>query len=123
MLELARSELTVRLAALAALAAGLAGCTIVRVGDGAGVRSTYYPGVAVIQITRGDAVQVVEVESVGAAALGNQCTLGWSHSRIALVPQGRCQFIAWRTTPAQRTELRGLLGPGTEMCDREGEIR
>lgn len=123
MLELVRSGSTLPLAALAALATGLGGCTIVRVGDGAGVRSTYYPGVAVIQITRADSVQVVEVESVGAGAVGSQFNLGWSHSRIALVPPGRCQFIAWHVTPAQRTELRGLFGAGTEICDREGGTR
>jgi hypothetical protein len=120
-LELARHRSILAPAALAAMAAGLGGCTIVRVGQGAGVHSTYYPGVAVIRITHADAVQVVDVESIGAAVVGNAANFGWSHSRIALVPPGRCQFIAWRMTPEQRTDLRGLLGPRTELCDQKGE--
>ena len=110
-----------RAAALAALAASLAACTIVRIGDGRGVRTTYYPGLAVIHITPGESLQVVEVESVGAAAVGNQLNLGWSHSQIALVPPGRCQLIVWQTTRERLAELRNLLGPGAELCDREGE--
>lgn len=106
---------------LAAVALGLGGCTIVRVGDGRGVRTSYYPGLAVIHVTPTDSVQVVEVESVGATAVGNQLNLGWNHSRIALVPPGRCQFIAWEMTREQLAELRGLLGARTELCDRDGE--
>ena len=98
----------------------LGACTIVRIQGEGGVRTRYYPGVAVIQITPADSVQVVEVESVGAAAVGNQASLGWSHSRIALVPPGRCQFIAWQASREQAVELRSLFGPGTEICDREG---
>lgn len=123
MLKTARPGSTLRLAALAALAAGLGACTIVRVGDGRGVRTTYYPGLAVIQITRAESVQVVEVESLGVAGVGNQLNLGWSHSRIALVPPGRCQLIAWRVERQQVAALRDLLGPGTGICDREGETR
>ncbi len=111
------------LAYLAAIAGGLGGCTVVNVHSETGVRTRYYPGVAVIQLTRAEAVQVVEVESIGATGIGNQLNLGWSHSRIALVPQGRCQLIAWRIERAQVAALRELLGPGTEICDREGGTR
>jgi hypothetical protein len=105
------------------LAATLGACTVVKVRDERGVRVSYYPGVAVVKITSTDQVQVVEAESVGAAAIGNQFSLGWSHSRIALVPPGRCQFIAWRLTSDQLAELRGLLGPSTEICSSGGETR
>ncbi len=115
--------LSARLAALAAICASLCACTIVRVQSESGVRTTYYPGVAVIRITRADSVQVVEVESIGAAAVGNQANFGWSHSRIALVPPGRCQLIAWQIREEQVASLRSLLGPGTEICDREGGTR
>jgi hypothetical protein len=120
--DMARLGSILRPAAFAALAAGLGACTIVRVGDGRGVRTSYYPGVAVIQITRAESVQVVDVESIGAAVVGNRANLGWSHSQIALVPQGRCQFLAWRVGREQVAELRRLLGP-MEICDREGERR
>ncbi|MBC7831203.1 MAG: hypothetical protein H7Y62_04195 [Hyphomicrobium sp.] len=123
MRNMARLGSILRPAALAALAAGLGACTIVRVSDGRGVRTSYYPGVAVIQITRPESVQVVEVESIGAAVVGNRANFGWSHSQIALVPPGRCQFIAWRTTRALTAELRALFGPGTEICDREGGLQ
>jgi hypothetical protein len=108
-------------ATLAGLAAALSACTIVRVGDGRGVRTTYFPGLAVIRITPGESVQVVEVESVGAAAVGNQASLGWSHSRIALVPPGRCQLIVWQMTRERLAELRGLFGARTEICGSDGE--
>lgn len=108
-------------AALAMLVAVSSACTIVRVADGRGVRTTYYPGVAVIHVTPADSVQVVEVQSVGAAAVGNQLNLGWSHSRTALVPPGRCQLIAWEMTRERLGELRELLGPGAELCDRHGD--
>jgi len=116
-----RAGLALRCAALAAIAVGLGGCTVVRIGDGRGVRTFYYPGLAVIRITHTESVQVLEVESVGAAAVGNQLNLGWSHSRIALVAPGRCQFIAWQMTREQLAELRDLLGARTEICDRDGE--
>jgi hypothetical protein len=96
---------------------------VVKVRDDQGVKVSYYPGLAVIKVTAADRVQVVETESVGAAAVGNQFSLGWSHSRIALVPPGRCQFISWRLTPGQLAELSGLLGPSTEICTSGGETR
>ena len=104
-----------------ALAATLSACTIVSVADGADVRTSYYPGLAVIRITPTDSVQVIEVESIGASAVGNSATLGWSHNRIAIVPPGRCQLILWRPRTAGLNELRSLLGPRTEICDMEGE--
>ena len=103
------------------LAATLSACTIVNVRDSAGVRTSYYPGVAVIRVTPTDSTQVVEVKSLGASSLANSATLGWSHSRIALVPPGRCQLILWRPRTTELDELRGLLGPRTEICDLEGE--
>jgi hypothetical protein len=107
-------------ATLAALVAVTSACTIVRVGDGRGAHITYYPGVAVIHVTPADSVQLVEVESVGAVAVGNQASLGWSHSWTALVPPGRCQFIAWRAATEQIETLHRLLGAGTEICSQEG---
>ena len=108
----------------AALAAGLltalSACTIVHVRSPDGVRTTYYPGVAVIRVTPGDSVQVVEVESLGASAVGESATLGWSHSQVALVPPGRCQLILWRPRTTELDELRGLLGQEAEICDLEG---
>lgn len=106
---------------LLALTATLSACTIVNVRDGTGVRTSYYPGVAVIRITPTDSVQVVEVESLGASAVGNSATVGWSHNRVAIVPPGRCQLILWRPRTPELDELRGLLGPGTEICDLGGE--
>ena len=123
MVKMDRPGIALRLAELVALAAGLGACTIVRVGDGGGVRTTYYPGMAVIHVTRGDAMQVVEAESVGAAVVGDRATLGWSHSRIALVPPERCQLIVWDATAAQLAELRRLFGERSEICNREGGAR
>lgn len=105
------------------LAAALSACTVVKVQDERGLRVSYYPGVAVIRITPTDQVQVVEAESIGAAAVGNQFSLGWSQSRIALVPPGRCHFIAWRVTPDQIGELRALLAPSNEICTIGGEVK
>lgn len=112
-----------RLAAFAALTVSLGACTVVHVQTDQGVRTRYYPGIAVIQIARGDSLQVVEVESLGATAMGSQLSLGWSHSQLALVPPGRCQFLVWRMEPEQVAALRSLLGRRTEICDREGEAR
>ena len=99
----------------------LSACTIVQVGDGAGIRTSYYPGLAVIHVTPADSAQVVEVKSLGASSVANSATLGWSHSRIALVPPGRCQLILWRPRTPELTGLRGLLGPQGEVCELEGE--
>lgn len=123
--EVARSDSSrmMRVAAIVAAAASLGACTIVRVQSESGIRTRYFPGVAVIQVTRADSLQLVEVESIGAAVIGNQANIGWSHSRIALVPQGRCQLIAWRVELEQVAALRNLYGPGTEICDQEGETR
>jgi hypothetical protein len=110
-----------RLLPALAIAVTLSACTIVKVGNGAGVRTSYYPGVAVIRITPADSVQVVEVKSLGASAVGNSATLGWSHNRVAIVPPGRCQLILWRPRTLELDALRGLLGPGAEICDLEGE--
>lgn len=110
-----------RVLLLPLLTGALGACTIVRVSGGQSVRSSYYPGVAVIRITSADSVQVVEVKSLGASAVGNSATLGWSHNRVAIVPPGRCQLILWRPRTPELTELRGLLGPQNEVCDLEGE--
>lgn len=123
MFETDRPRSTLRLTTLAAFAVSLSACTIVRIGDGQGVRTSYYPGVAVIHVTRGDAVQVVEAESVGAALVGDRATLGWSHSQIALVPTERCQLIVWEANADQLAALRRLFGEGAEICNREGEAR
>jgi hypothetical protein len=108
---------------LVILALTLSACTVVKVRDDQGVKVSYYPGLAVIKVTAADRVQVIEAQSVGAAAVGNQFSLGWSHSRIALVPPDRCHFITWRLTSDQLAELRGLLGPSTEICSSGGETR
>jgi hypothetical protein len=114
----------VRLAGMAGLLlASLSACTIVRVRSPDGVRTSYYPGMAVIRITPTDSVQVVEVESLGPTAVGNSATLGWIHSRVAIMPPGRCQLILWRPRTSDLDELRALLGPRTEICDGEGEGR
>ena len=104
-------------------AIALGACTVVRVNEGSSVRTAYYPGVAVIRITPSDSVQLVEVESLGASAVGNSATLGWSHNRVAIVPPDRCQLILWRPRTPEPTELRSLLGPRTEVCDLKGEGR
>jgi hypothetical protein len=104
---------------IAAIALG--GCTVVRVNEGSSVRTRYYPGVAVIRVTPSDSVQLVEVESFGASTVGNATTLGWNHSRVAVVPTGRCQLILWRAGRKEIDEVRGLIGPRTEICDGEGE--
>ncbi len=105
------------------LAATLSACTIVKVRDAAGVRTSYYPGIAVIRVTPRDSAQVVEVESLGFSAVGNSATLGWSHSRVALVPPGRCQLILWRPRATDFEQLGTLMGPSTEICDVKGEVK
>lgn len=112
-----------RRAAAPALALALGACTIVNVRDGDGVRTSYYPGVAVIRITAADSAQVVEVKSLGASSLANSATLGWNHGRIALVPPDRCQLILWRPRTTELDELRALLGPRTEICDLGGGVK
>jgi hypothetical protein len=106
---------------VSAVAIALSACTMVRVGEGSAVRTRYYPGLAVIRITPTDSVQVVEARSLGVSSVGDATTLGWSHSRVALVPPGRCQLILWRAERGKIDELRGLIGPRTESCAREGE--
>ncbi|MGQ0590341.1 MAG: hypothetical protein ACT4N8_12560 [Sphingosinicella sp.] len=112
-----------RLAAFAALAVSLGACTVVHVQTDQGVRTRYYPGIAVIQIAQSDAVQIIEVESIGATALGSHASLGWSRSQFAWVPPDRCQFIAWQMRAGQAAALQELFGPETEICDREGGVR
>jgi hypothetical protein len=106
-----------------ALATTLSACTIVNIRDGSGVRTSYYPGVAVIRVTPADAVQVLEVESAGTSVVGNQFHLGWSHSRLALVPPGRCQFIEWEANAARLTALRRIFGERAEWCSEEGDSK
>ena len=106
-----------------AAAAALGGCTIVRVGDGSAVRTTYYPGLTVVQVAPGSAMQVIDVQAIGPAIVGNQASFGWLSSRMALVPQGRCQLILWRAADPAVAELRNLFGPGTELCTQQGETR
>ena len=105
------------------LLAALSGCTIVNVSNPDGVRTTYYPGLAVIRVTPTDSVQVIEVESLGASSVANNAALGWNHSRIALVPPGRCQLVLWRADEGEVDELRSLIGPRTEICDSRGPGR
>ncbi len=106
-----------------AAAAALGACTIVRVSDGSAVRTTYYPGLAVVQVAPGSAMQVIDVQAIGPAIVGSQASFGWLSSQMALVPQGRCHLILWRTSERTMTGLRELIGPGTELCTPEGEER
>lgn len=110
-----------RILFLACAAAALGACTTVRVSDASGVRTTYYPGLAVVRLAPTDAMQVVEVEALGPAMVGNQASLGWLRSQIALVPRNRCQLLLWRADAAAVTELRERIGPGTELCTPGGE--
>lgn len=107
--------------AVAAVGCLLGACTVVRVRDAEGVRVSYYPGVAVVQVRTADATRVVEVKSFGLAVVADQFTLGWLDSQTALIPPGRCQLIMLRAHPAAVAELRELLGPRTELCTQEGE--
>ena len=100
-------------------AAALGACTILRVSDGSAVRTTYYPGVAVVQVAPGTSMQVVDVQAIGPAIVGNQASFGWLSSRMALVSSDRCQLILWRTTERAMSGLRELFGPGTELCTAE----
>jgi hypothetical protein len=112
-----------RLLRLACAAAVLSGCTTVRVSDPSGVRTTYYPGVAVVRLAAAEAMQVVEVQALGPALVGNQASLGWLHSQIALVPPDRCQLLLWNADAAAVAELRERIGPVTELCTPGGKLK
>ncbi len=106
---------------LPVVAVALSACTVVRVSEGSSVRTTYYPGLAVVRVAPGEDARVVEVRSLGAAVIGNQLSLGWLQNRTALVPQGRCHLILWRPVRETADQLRALLGSRTELCTPAGE--
>lgn len=108
---------------LPVVALALGACTVVRVSEGSSVRTKYYPGVAVVRVAPGSAAQLVDVRAIGPAIVGNQASLGWLDSQIALVPQGRCHLILWRPSRATVEEIRTLFGAGTELCTPAGESK
>lgn len=107
--------------ALIAAAGALGGCTIVRVRDADGVRTSYYPGLAIVRVQPTGAMQVIEVRALGATVAGDQASLGWLDSRIVLVPPDRCQLVVWRAERETTAELRRLIGPRTELCIQQGK--
>ena len=112
-----------RILLLACAVAALGACTTVRVSDASGVRTTYYPGLAVVRVAAAEAMQVVEVQALGPAIVGDQASLGWLHSQIALVPPDRCQLLLWRADAGVVAELRDRIGPGMELCNPGGESK
>ena len=102
--------------------AQLGACTMVRVSDASGVRTTYYPGVAVVRIAAGNAMQVADVRSLGLTVVSSEASLGWLRSRTALVPPDRCQLLLWHADAAAAAELGRRIGPRTELCTQEGEL-